>query len=329
MPTQTVLPPWRGFNLPDMIRSDNENHFQEDDFRWISEWGFDFVRLPLCYKRWTNGDDMFNVNEAPLEHVDQAVGWGRKYGIHVCINFHWAPGYRVGMKDQRFLWKDENAQKAFCFHWGMFAERYKGIPPEELSFNPVNEPGAVRPESMTREDHERVVRAVVETVRSVDPRRLIIIDGVQWAFLSCPELADLDVAQSCRGYKPRGVTHYKAKNAGKECPEPTWPGGVDSDGSSWDRARLQEHYEQWAELARLGIGIHCGECGCFNNTPHQVVLDWFRDLLEVLTSLGIGYALWNLRGPLGILDSKRADVQYEDWHGHVLDRKLLALLQEF
>ena len=36
-----------------------------------------------------------------------------------------------------------------------------------------------------------------------------------------------------------------------------------------------------------------------------------------------------LRGAFGILDSKREDVEYEDWHGHKLDRKLLALLQEF
>jgi hypothetical protein len=59
------------------------------------------------------------------------------------------------------------------------------------------------------------------------------------------------------------------------------------------------------------------------------VLAWLRDVLEILTSHGIGLALWNLRGSFGIVDSGRKDVQYEDFHGHKLDRKLLELLQEF
>jgi hypothetical protein len=44
------------------------------------------------------------------------------------------------------------------------------------------------------------------------------------------------------------------------------------------------------------------------------------------TENGIGYALWNFRGDFGILDSGRKDIQYEDWYGHKLDRKMLKLL---
>ena len=58
-------------------------------------------------------------------------------------------------------------------------------------------------------------------------------------------------------------------------------------------------------------------------------LRWFRDVLEILTGHGIGYALWNFRGAFGVLDSGRRDVTYEDWYGHKLDRKLLQLLQMF
>jgi hypothetical protein len=54
-----------------------------------------------------------------------------------------------------------------------------------------------------------------------------------------------------------------------------------------------------------------------------------RDVLEILTGHGIGLAVWNLRGSFGILDSGRNDVEYEDFHGHKLDRKLLELLWEF
>ena len=35
------------------------------------------------------------------------------------------------------------------------------------------------------------------------------------------------------------------------------------------------------------------------------------------------------RGDFGIMDSGRKDVDYEDWYGHKLDRKLLTLLQKY
>jgi len=84
-----------------------------------------------------------------------------------------------------------------------------------------------------------------------------------------------------------------------------------------------------SELVRRGIGVHCGEAGCYNRTPHAVFLAWMEDVLDILQGHGIGWALWNFRGPFGLLDSGRADADYEDWHGAKLDRKLLALLQRY
>ncbi len=41
------------------------------------------------------------------------------------------------------------------------------------------------------------------------------------------------------------------------------------------------------------------------------------------------HSQWNFRSSFGILDSQRADVQYEDFHGHQLDRQMLDLLQKY
>ncbi len=331
MPAQTILPRWRGFNLLEMFTSRSRGDFREDDFRWIADWGFDFVRLPMCYLLWIQDGDVYKINEAMLEKVDQAVTWGQKYGIHINLNFHRAPGYSVNPERQEpfNLWKDQAALDAFCFHWELFARRYKGIPSSQLSFNLVNEPKSPSPE-MTREDHARVMQAAVAAIRRIDPDRLIILDGVSWGNEPCPELADLGVAQSCRAYLPMGVSHYRASwvPASMNWPEPTWP-LVTPNGERWDRQRLESHYARWAELARQGVGVHCGEGGAYNRTPHPVLLAWLRDVLEILTAHGIGYALWNFRGSFGILDSDRQDVDYEDWYGHRLDRRLLELLQAF
>ena len=71
-----------------------------------------------------------------------------------------------------------------------------------------------------------------------------------------------------------------------------------------------------------------GEFGCHNRTPHEVVLPWMRDCLAAWREAGWGWALWNLRGSFGILDSDRADVAYERWRGHKLDRAMLRILQD-
>jgi endoglucanase len=324
-----VLPRWRGFNLTDAFGTKSSGEFHEDDFRWIAEWGFDFVRLPMCYRLWVEGGDIYEIKDSFLEKIDRAVDLGRKHGLHVCLNFHHAPGYCVNRKvtEEFNLWRDKEALDAFCFHWKLFAGRYRGIPSEQVSFNLVNEPRAPSEQQMTREDHERVIRAVVAAIREEDPDRLVIADGLSCANTPCPELADLKIAQSCRAYCPAGVSHYRASwVGGEDWPEPAWP-GPEPGGEHWDRARLEKHYEPWIELARSGVGVHCGEGGAYKFTPHDVVLRWLRDVLEILTREQIGYALWNFRGPFGILDSGSEDVDYEDWHGHKLDRKLLDLLR--
>lgn len=326
-PVQTVLPRWRGFNLLNMFTMNSDAQFREDDFRWIAEWGFDFVRLPMCYTLWTVDGDPFQNDPAQLDKIDAALALGRQYGLHVSLNLHRAPGYSVNPEREEpyNLWKSREAMNAFCFQWESFARRYRGIPSDQLSFDLVNEPPAPTPEVMTREDHARVIRAATTAIRTVDPDRLVIADGLSWGNDPSPELADLRIGQSCRAYAPMGVSHYKASWVGGErFPLPTWPG---ADG--WDRARLEAHYAPWAALAAQGVGVHCGEGGAFSFTPHAVTLSWFRDVLEILTAHNIGYALWNFRGTFGILDSGRQDVRYEDWHGHLLDRELLQLLQEF
>ena len=332
--SQTTLPRWRGFNLLEMFTTRSDGNFREDDFRWISDWGFDFVRIPACYTLWIEGDDPFRLYEPMLEKVDRVIQLGQKYGIHVCLNFHRAPGYSVNRERQEpfNLWKDTEALNAFCFHWESFARRYRGIPSSQLSFNLVNEPARVDPEVMTRSDHERVMRAAVAAIRQIDPDRLVILDGLVWGNEPLPELADLrkvGVAQSCRAYVPMGLSHYQASWVeSKGWPEPIWPGAL-HEGQPWDRSRLEAHYEPWINLARQGVGVHCGEGGAYSYTPHRVILAWLRDVLEILTTDHIGYALWNFRGAFGILDSGRKDVEYEDWYGHKLDRQLLVLLQSF
>jgi endoglucanase len=95
-----------------------------------------------------------------------------------------------------------------------------------------------------------------------------------------------------------------------------------------DKAWLRrDRIEPWKKLEARGVGVHVGEWGAFNRTPHAVVLAWMRDCLALWREAQWGWALWNFRGAFGVLDSGRTDVTYEDFRGHKLDREMLKVLQ--
>ena len=140
-----------------------------------------------------------------------------------------------------------------------------------------------------------------------------------------------------------GLADLQLGDAKIACTDRTWgvPQGtfsVDETGriqavkERWlhNRETLRKRMvDPWQKLAAQGSGVHVGEWGVFNQTPHAVALAWMRDCLANWQAAGWGWALWNLRGSFGILDSQRADVRYEEFHGHKLDRQMLELLQEF
>ncbi len=201
------LPRWRGFNLPDMVSAEwARGPFHEEDFRLIARLGFNFVRLPLDYRSWIEGGDWERIDAAAFAGIDQAVQWGIRYGVHVCLNLHRAPGYCVNPPaEPRNLFTDARAQRVCALHWAFIARRYRGIPNRALSFNLLNEPGT--------EDgaaYARIVSLLCDAIRREDPDRLIIADGLSWGMAPCPQLVPLRVAQATRGYQPLSLTHYRA-----------------------------------------------------------------------------------------------------------------------
>jgi endoglucanase len=337
---QMKIPRWQGFNLDDLISQRGEvERFSEEDFQFISDLGFNFVRLALNYKNWIDQGDWSKINEQKLEIVDQAVIWGEKYGVHVNLSFHRGPGYCIAPNgyEPYHLFRHQEALEIFILHWTTFARRYRSTSTEKVSFNLLNEPRGFRgePPGVDPAGYSKIMRQTIKAIRDIDAGRIIILDGLDAGHIPPTDLFDLGdsrVAFSMRAYTPGGVTHYKAKwdgNQRYDLIEPKWPGGFSTDGS-WDRERLRTYFKIWGAFAESSAtGLHCGEGGCYNQTPHPVVLAWLEDVLATLTEMNTGFALWNLRGPFGILDSGRSDVDYEDWRGHQLDREMLDLLRKY
>jgi endoglucanase len=328
-PKPSRLPRWRGFNLEDKKDRNGAPHkngpYREQDFEIAAGWGFDFLRLPVDFRIYIEGDDWFRLKEPALVEIDQAVAWGKEYGVHTCLNTHQLPGYSIHWTRQPVsLWTDERAQEASAHHWAHFAERYKGIPNSQLSFNLLNEPFRVDAAA-----YGRVMAQLAGAIRAYDPDRLVIVDGLEIGWNPVPGLESLGVAQSLHAYMPFEVSHYRAEWFGKrDWPEPAWPFTL--DGKVWDKDTLRRDWvNPWRELANAGTGVHVGEFGSYRHTPHDVTLAYMKDLLELFAEAGWGWAIWNLRGAYGVLNSGRSDVAYEEFRGHKLDRQMLELLQAY
>ncbi|HRP57052.1 cellulase family glycosylhydrolase [Agriterribacter sp.] len=319
------LPRWRGFNLLEKIDANNNQPFREKDFMLINRLGFNFVRLPMSYECWFRGDKKYD--HKTLLEIDEAINWGKKYKIHISLNIHKAPGYWVNTPEQKpNLFDDDKMLSQFVEQWVMFAKRYKGLNSQLLSFDLLNEP------ITTDTKYIKMVKAAVEAIRKIDPGRLIIADGNGCGRNVVKELAALEVAQSGRGYDPVYVTHYKCSWVGEEYGNatvpPTWP-YVDKRGKIWDVKAIREMYRPWIELKDSGVGVHIGEMGVNRFTPHDVTLKYIESVLSVLKEHDIGFAFWDFRGGSGFFNSEREDVEYEDYEGLKLDRKMLELIQRY
>ena len=330
------IPRWYGFNLLAKFSGNQPNRkYDEEDFALMQELGFNFARLPMSYWNWSKPevDKWMDINEKIFLDVDQAVNFGHQYNVHINMNLHRIPGYCINGRglepiDLFYGPEKDKALEAAIYHWRYITRRYKGIPNRRLSFDLLNEP-PVTP----NENYARVVRALVEAIREEDSKRLIFADGINVGRDPVPEIADLGLVQSCRGYDPMQVSHYRASwvpgYTPDSWPKPSWP-FTDKNGKTWNKEVLRkEKIDPWRSLMKKGVNVHVGEWGCYKYTPHEICLSWMEDFLSLWREMGWGWSLWNLKGDFGIFNSGRKDVKYEKFRGNLLDRKMLELLQKY
>jgi endoglucanase len=296
---------------------------------FLEELGFNFIRIPTDYRFWTTDFDYFHPDEAVFRLIDSYLEACQKRGLQMCLNLHRAPGYCINRPDleRHNLWLDKVAQDAFVFLWETFADRYQGISSAELSFDLLNEPPNVGDRGMNRENHAAIMRRTVAAIHAVDSGREIVIDGIGGGGTAVPELADLGVIHSGRGYTPMPVSHFGAPwwsgSAGLTVPD--YP-GLAWEGKRWGKETLREFYQPWRDVEASGVKVHIGECGCFNRTPNDVAMRWFTDIFGLYREFGWGFSLWNFDGPFGIIEHGRPGVVYDSYHGYKVDRALLDLI---
>lgn len=214
----------KGFNITNFLnataggQSSHNYDPKESDFQYISELGFNFARIAFDYAFFTYSFVDYNFDPVKLKKLDDTIMFARKHNVHVMLAMHSAPGHSLVRRDfDGFtLFSNREQQEAFINQWKTLAERYKGIPNSELSFNLLNEPNSTRYEPLALE--------VVKEIRKIDPDRLIISDSMHFK-TPAQSLLEFGVVTSTRGYYPSEISHYRASWIDNSFyfPRPSWP----------------------------------------------------------------------------------------------------------
>jgi len=75
------------------------------------------------------------------------------------------------------------------------------------------------------------------------------------------------------------------------------------------------------------IPVMIQEFAVHNQTPYNVTLAYLTDVVSVFNKNKVGYAMWNLIGTMGIINSERTDCTFEPYKGQLLDREMTTILQ--
>ena len=291
------------------------NYIQESDFKRISDWGFDHVRLPVDYMLFESDENPGVYKEEGLKYVDFAVEMCQKYNINVVLDLHHTPGFTFTNKfdkEKNNLFESNAQQERFINIWRMFTNRYKHIG-DSIIFELLNE--------LVLEDSEpwnKLWPKAVQAIKEISPERRIIVGSNMWnsiEHLKHLEIVDdKSIIYNFHCYAPFLFTHQRAnwdKNMLDYQTSVTYPLNVEEHKSFFIKndTYLLDNYkvvgkDQLREFLQPAVDfmkksehdLYCGEFGVIANADMDSTLRWLEDIISIFNEHGIGHALWSYRG---------------------------------
>ena len=326
----------RGINLGGWFsQCDNsvetyDNFVRKEDFRTISEWGLDHVRIPVDYN--LIEDDEGNYKESGFAYLDRAFNWAFENGLNVVLDLHKTYGYSfdAGENEEGFFDR-EDFQERFYRLWQRFAARF-GKYRDRLAFELLNE---VTDEAYC-ETWNRVANECIERIRRICPDIWILVGG--YHNNSVEALKDLWmphdewIVYNFHCYEPLIFTHQGAywiptmdtgfrisidepyKTLRRES-DRLLGQGFDSFGDFADEDKLSSAYfdRLFGEAYRISlerdVPLYCGEYGVINLADAADTVKWYEMIHETFEKYGIGRAAWSFRKmDFGFVDEHMKDV---------------------
>ncbi|MCR5624061.1 MAG: glycoside hydrolase family 5 protein [Lachnospiraceae bacterium] len=305
----------------------------EDDFKKVSEWGLDHVRVPIDYN--LIQDEEGNYKEDGFVYIDNAISWCEKYGLNMLLDLHKTYGYSfdVGEKQDGFF-DNEAYQERFYKLWEKLATKYGNIG-DRVAFELLNEVT----DKETSDKWNEISKKCIERIRVIAPTVKILIGGYfNNSIEALPDLLppyDENIVYNFHCYEPLAFTHQGAywvatmkadfRISIKE-PMSVYKDVTQSilqeklgtyDGFDMTKNPGTDYFEFYLSKAvklaeERNVALYCGEYGVINKADPEETLEWYKSFSEVFNKYNVGRAAWNYKEmDFGIIDEHLKDVQDE------------------
>lgn len=296
------------FSQCDYSKDRLDNFITEADFKKVSEWGADHVRIPIDYNIFENDDGTYK-NDG-FERIEKAVQLCRKYGLNTVVDLHKTAGFsfdNYGENESGFF-ESAELQERFYRLWEQLAQRFSAYE-DNVAFELLNE--------ITDKDFidewNRISLECIKRIRKYAPRNLILV-GSYWnnsaeAVKDLAAPADDRIVYNMHCYDPLKFTHQGAY----------WTDMINKeDRFSFEEAEItpalfEKLFMSAIEKAdKHGIPLYCGEYGVIDICSPEDTVKWFRCINSVFEKYGISRCAWTYKGmDFGFTDSRLDSVREE------------------
>jgi endoglucanase len=230
----------------------------------------------------------YTIQPIYLARIDQIVMAALGHGLKVQLDaHHYGP----------MLENPDAETPRFRAMWREIARHYADAP-EELSFEPLNEP---RGELWTAARVTAMQSVALEEIRASNPTRIVVQGGPNWNSIDglsdWTPPADAYSVATAHYYEPHAFTH---QGAGWEDPPPRYDGQW---GNAEDRQQVEKHIGLATSWARAhGMAMQLGEFGVIGSAEVSQRALWTRTVRETCEAQGLGWCVWDFAGAFPVFD---------------------------
>jgi endoglucanase len=166
-----------------LIRTYQDNWITTNDLDNIKAMGMNLIRLPIW---WANLQTLGGTWRADaFSKIDWLVTNAWQRGIYTIIDLHGVPGGQstadhTGQAGQNQYWTSTNYQSQTAMIWSNIAAHFRGNP-AVAGYDLINEPYG----APSRSDLWSAYASLYQTVRTVDPDHIILMEGTLNSWCWC------------------------------------------------------------------------------------------------------------------------------------------------
>jgi len=298
----------KGINLGNALDAPTEGAWgvtlQSEYFQWVADSGFQTVRIPVRWSTHADSIAPYTIDSAFLARVQWAVDQALSHNLNVIVDMHHYDSLMV---------HPEREKPRLLAMWKQIAKAFAKYPPE-LLLEILNEPR----DSLTTVGWNDLLVQVIDTIRTVDKRRTLVVGTGAWGGLSgltALQLpADTNLIVTVHYYEPHKFTH---QGASFETGADAWL------GTEWRATPAQRSVIDQDMLAIANWGkehnrpMFLGEFGTYYLVDTVSRAFYTEYMVHRLDSLGISWAAWNFSSDFGVhVDSTN------EWHEYLMQALL-------